>query len=63
MSQKQQILQHMKQGKAISPLYALHAFECFRLAARVEELRRDGWPVVTRIKKTPSGKHIAEYKL
>jgi len=42
MSQKAQILNYMRRGNMITPLAALHMFGCFRLGARVWELRRAG---------------------
>ena len=41
-SQKDQILAHLKKGKTITPLEALKLFGCFRLAARIHDLRMDG---------------------
>ena len=47
MSQKESILRHLKRYGRISPIDALKMYGCFRLAARVAELRRDGWPIET----------------
>jgi hypothetical protein len=49
MTQKQLILRYMQEGREISPLDALREFGCFRLGARIHELRRDGWDVVSRL--------------
>ena len=46
MSQKKQILRHLKEGKGISSLYALKHFGCFRLAARISEIRDDGFNII-----------------
>ncbi len=46
MSQKTQILNYLKRGRAITPLEALRKFGCFRLGARVWELRRAGHNIV-----------------
>jgi len=49
MSQKTQILEHLKEHGSITPLEALRLFGCFRLAARIHELRRkEGWPIQER---------------
>ena len=42
MSQKNSILGYLKSGKTITPLHALRDFSCFRLAARIAELRDEG---------------------
>lgn len=46
-SQCAHILAALKLGREISPLDALSEFGCFRLAARVYDLRKDGHRVVT----------------
>jgi hypothetical protein len=51
------------QGTASRRLEALDAFGCFRLAARIHELRRDGWQIEERTVETPSGKRVAEYRM
>lgn len=60
-SQNQQILRHLKTGKTLTPMYALKAFGSMRTAARVKELRDDGWRIHTRMATTPTGKRIAVY--
>ena len=47
MTQSEAILNHLKAGKTLTPLEALDRFGCFRLAARIIELRRDGYNIVT----------------
>lgn len=63
MSQALQILQALERGERITPLDALERFRCFRLAARVLELRKAGHPIETRDIHLPNGKRIAEYWL
>lgn len=46
-SQREQILAHLKKGRPITQLKAIELFGCMRLAARVEELRDRGEPIVT----------------
>ena len=62
MSQANEILQYMKQGHSLTPAEALHKFGCFRLAARVDELRKHGHDVKTVIVEV-NGKRFAEYRL
>lgn len=42
MSQKQLILEHLMNGHSITPLEALDLFKCFRLGARIWDLKKDG---------------------
>ena len=46
-SQNENILAHLQTGKTISPIEALIDFRCFRLAARINELRNAGHSIVT----------------
>jgi hypothetical protein len=62
MSQADEILQYLEKGNTITPLEALEKFKCFRLAARIHDLRRIGIPIVERdVQK--NGKRYAEYRL
>lgn len=42
MSQKQAILEYLLSGKSITPLEALDLFKCFRLGARIWDLKKEG---------------------
>ena len=39
MSQNNQILQYLKEGNSITPIEALSKFGCFRLSARIHDLK------------------------
>jgi DNA (cytosine-5)-methyltransferase 1 len=54
---------HPVANRPITHLEAQHLFGCSRLAARVQELRRMGHDVKSRMVETPSGKRVAEYWL
>lgn len=64
-SQKTQILRHMLAGRSITPLEALRLYGCFRLGARIADLRRDGHPVVSEKSwlDPVTGKRYARYSL
>lgn len=47
MSQSDAILNHLKSGKPITALEALNNYGCFRLAARVNDLREEGHHILT----------------
>jgi hypothetical protein len=59
-TQKHQILARLATGAVLTPLDALHDFGCFRLAARIAELREDGWNITT-IASANNGKRHAVY--
>ena len=62
MSQKDDILKWLKR-EPITPAQALAHLGCFRLAARVEEIRKEGYPVLTEMVEVYGGKHVAKYSL
>jgi hypothetical protein len=62
-TQRQSILAHLEAGHTLTAVEALERFGCFRLAARVEELRRAGHEIVSEMIATPSGARVAEYRL
>ena len=62
MSQEMQILSYLQNGNRISPLEALQRFGCFRLSARILQLRNQGYPITTH--RVSNGKKSwAEYEL
>ena len=62
-TQAGRILAHLRAGNRLTALEALDAFGCFRLAARIHELRRDGWQIEERTVETRGGKRVAEYRM
>ena len=62
ITQNQQILDYLKSGKTITPLTALKKFGCFRLSARILNLRQQGHAIITE-NVTRKGKTFAEYSL
>ena len=63
MSQKQEILAHLKAGKGMTPIDALSKFGCLRLGARIYELRGEGYNILAQRYHTPNGAIVARYKL
>lgn len=61
-SQNAAILSYLSRRKALTALQALERFGCFRLAARVYDLREQGHRIQSRVIEA-SGKRIAEYYL
>ena len=62
MNQTATILDHLLSGKTITPIDALNEFGCFRLAARIGELRKMGHDITT-TKVTDGGSTFAQYEL
>lgn len=61
MSQNENILNHLKQGP-ITAIEALNHYGCFRLAARIKDLRRSGYAITTETVKD-GDKQYARYHL
>lgn len=47
MAQLEQILEYMRVNGSITPLEALHNCGCFRLGARIFDLKDRGYPIET----------------
>lgn len=62
MSQTDQIRAALMLGKSLTPLDALQDYGCFRLAARIAELRREGMDIECAT-ETKNGKRYARYFL
>lgn len=61
-SQSQNILDHLDSGKSITPLEALERFGCFRLGARIWDLKRKGYNIITKL-ISKNNKQFASYEL
>lgn len=61
-SQESRIIDYLATGKALTPIMALRRFGCFRLGARIYDLKRDGHRIDSR-RVTRNGKTFAEYRL
>lgn len=63
MSHETQIITHLKSHGSITSLQALKLYGCFRLAARIYDLRNKGYKIDAQRWKTRSGKSVARYWL
>ena len=64
MNHQKQVLDHLKQGKTISQAEAIHYFNCYRLSAVIDRLRKQGFDIATLNERNICGKGIhARYKL
>ena len=60
-SHKELIEEYLNSGRTLTAVEALDKFGCFRLAARISDLRRDGINIATDT-VTQKGKTFARYK-
>ena len=56
------ILAHLKTGATLTPIDALEKFGCFRLGARIWDLKKEGHDIRTRMIDI-NGKRVARYLL
>ena len=61
-SQADSIALYLESGHELTPLDALELFGCFRLAARINDLRARGLPIET-LDREANGKRFAAYRL
>ena len=62
-TQQKAILEYMKQGNVLTPIKALSIAGTMKLATRVGELIRQGYPIVKEWYTTPGGKKVMSYRL
>lgn len=64
-SQRERIKARLKNGGTVTPLEALKNFGCFRLSARIHELRNqdNGLEIVTEREHLDGNRTCARYKL
>jgi hypothetical protein len=61
--QNSKILSYMLLGNSISAYEALQLFGCFRLAARIHDIRKMGYAINKETMDTQSGKKVAVYSI
>ena len=47
MTHKDKVLKYLRKYGSITPREALDSFGCMRLAARIHDLREEGYPIVS----------------
>lgn len=68
-TQNEQVLAHLQRGESITPLQALGVYGIFRLASRIDEIRKDlrlagsKHVIVTEMVADPKGKRYARYRM
>ena len=61
-AQNNQILKYLQTGKSLTPMDALKKFGCFRLGARIYDLKRDGHSIMSQMVEVGE-KRVARYTL
>ena len=62
-SQSAKVLYHLENYGSLTAIEALELFACFRLAARINDLKEAGHNIQMVMKKMKNGKKIALYSL
>lgn len=62
-TQSELILKHLQQGEPITALDALEYYKCFRLAARIHDLRKKGYKIISKKLTCGNGKHVSSYEM
>lgn len=63
-TQRVMILTALRQGDELTPLNALARFGCSRLAARIYDLRNEGFQITSKLTwDALSGSHYSTYKM
>lgn len=62
MTQNDMILGHLLEGKSITSLDALKEYGCLRLSGRIYDLKKEGYPIESKmIKVEPNDKYVSVY--
>ena len=61
-AQEKQILEHLQKGYSLTPLEALQKYGCFRLGARIYDLKQKGYNIHTDT-ITAGKKRYAQYTM
>ena len=62
-SQNSEIIRHLLNGGTLTALQAKRFFNCMRLAARINDLIKQGYVIVKEMITTRSRKRVARYSL
>lgn len=62
-TQQKKIIEYLSEGNVITPIKALDVAGTMKLATRVGELIRQGYPIVKEWYKIPGGRKVMSYRL
>ena len=63
ISQEDEVLNHLRKYGSITSMTAFRMYDITRLSAKVFELRKDGYEIMTLREKSPNGKTYGRYVL
>ena len=64
LTHQSQVLTHLKNGKTLSQAEAINEYDCFRLSAVIDRLRKQGYDIVTHAEPNLNNKGThARYEL
>ena len=63
-TQKDRILDYLMEGHSLTPLEALNLFGCFRLGARIADIKGEGYLIRKEmVRDAATGKRYASYSM
>lgn len=63
MTHEEIIIKHLKEHGKLTSLVAMNRYRIMRLASRVSDLKKKGYPIISVTVTNPrSGKHWTEYR-
>ena len=62
MTHEEIIIKHLKEHGKITSLVAMSKYRIMRLASRISDLKRNGYPIEAVTVRNKNGKHWAEYR-
>ena len=62
-TQSAKVLYHLQNYGSLTAIEALELFACFRLAARINDLKEAGHDIQMEMKKLKNGKKVAVYSI
>jgi hypothetical protein len=63
ITQNKQVLGYLRLHGSITPQEAMESLACYRLGARIHELRKEGYNIAGALVKSIGGAHFAKYTL
>lgn len=62
-TQQKKIVAYLNQGHVLTPLEAIGVAGTMKLATRIGELIRQGYPIIKEWYKAPNGKRVMSYRM
>lgn len=62
-TQHKKIIEYLSKGNVLTPLEAIDVAGTMKLATRIGELIRQGYPIIKEWYKVPNGKKVMSYRM